>query len=162
VSDRKRTIEWSDPQATAGAAAGKTGRAFLENIVAGVTPPAPIQHTLGFRLDAVGDGKAQFVGTFGEHMYNPMAGVHGGILATLLDSAMGCAVMSLLDEKTGYTTADLVVHFTRPVTAGTGEFVAKGEVIHRGKRLMTAGGQLLDSNGKLLAHATCTCMLLDR
>lgn len=159
---RNRTIEWSDPQATAGAAAGKTGRAWLQSILDGQTPPAPIQHTLGFRLTALGDGTAQFSGTFGEHMYNPVAGIHGGVIATLLDSAMGCAVMTLLDERTGYTTTDLNVHFTRPATAATGAFVANGEVLHRGRRLMSAAGQLLDSSGKLIAHATCTCMLLDR
>jgi uncharacterized protein (TIGR00369 family) len=162
MTDRKRTIEWSDPQATAGALVGKTGRAWLESIIVGTTPPSPSQLTLGFRLDAVGEGTAQFVGVFGEHMYNPVAGVHGGIIATLLDSAMGCAVMSLLDEKTGYTTVDLNVHFTRPVTAATGEFVATGAVVHRGRRVMTVEGRLLDTNSKLLAHATCTCMLLDR
>jgi uncharacterized protein (TIGR00369 family) len=162
MTDRKRTIEWTDPQLTASAATGKTGRAFMESIIAGVTPPAPIQHTLGFKLDAVGDGTARFTGTFGEHMYNPMAGVHGGVVATLLDSAMGCAVMTTLDEKTGYTTADMTVHLVRPITAATGAFAAEGTVIHRGRKMMTVEAKLLDGSGKLLAHATSTCLVLDR
>ena len=111
----------------------------------------PVQHTLGFRL-----------ATVGEHVCNPMMGVHGGVVCTLLDSAMGCAVMSLCDAKTGYTTVDLDVHLTRPITVKTGAFVAEGKIVHRGSRVMTVEGRLVDAQGKLLAHATATCMLLDR
>ena len=162
TDSRTRTTQWSDPMLTATGATGRTGLAFLQAIIAGEIPPAPIQHTLGFRLAAVGDGTARFEGEFGEHMYNPMAGVHGGVVATLLDSAMGCAVMSLCDAKTGYTTVDLTVHLTRPITVKTGAFAAKATIIHRGSRVMTVEGRLLDGAGKLLAHATATCLLLDR
>ena len=162
MSDRTRTYSWSDPLATASGAAGKTGREFLQAIIDGQIPPAPIQHTLGFSLATVGDGHATFRGEFGEHMYNPMMGVHGGVVCTLLDSAMGCAVMSLCDAKTGYTTVDLNVHLTRPITVKTGAFVAEGKIIHRGSRVMTVQGRLLDAQEKLLAHATATCLLLDR
>ncbi|HEY4059098.1 MAG TPA: PaaI family thioesterase, partial [Kofleriaceae bacterium] len=101
-------------------------------------------------------------GEFGEYMYNPMGGVHGGVVATLLDSAMGCAVMTTLDEKTGYTTADMNVHLVRPITAATGAFAAEGTVVHRGRKMMTVEAKLLDGNGKLLAHATSTCIILQR
>ena len=162
MTDRTRTITWDDPMATAGGARGRTGRAFLEAIIAGEIPPAPIQHTLGFELTDVDEGFARFRGSFGEHMYNPMAGVHGGVVCTLLDSAMGCAVMTMLDEKRGYTTVDLNANFTRPITARTGTFAAEGRVIHRGSRVITAEGKLLDAQGKLLAHATTTCLVLER
>ena len=162
MTERARTIQWSDPMLTASAATGKTGIAFLQGIIDGAIPPAPIQHTLGFRLVAVGEGTARFEGEFGEHMYNPMAGVHGGVVSTLLDSAMGCAVMSVLDTQTGYTTVDMTVHFTRPISVKTGAFVVEGTLIHRGNRVMTAEARLLDRNAKLLAHATSTCMLLER
>lgn len=159
---RSRTIEWSDPLDTARGASGKSGRAFLEAIIRGELPPAPIQHTLGFTLTAAGDGMARFEGTFAEYMYNPANGVHGGVACTLLDSAMGAAVMSALDEKTAYTTMDINVHLTRPITVKTGAFVAEGHVVHRGQRMMTAEAKLTDAQGKLLAHATSTCMLLER
>ncbi len=160
--NRTRMIEWSDPMATANGLAGRTGRAFLEAILRGELPRAPIQHTLGFELTEVGDGVAQFRGEFGEHMYNPMGGVHGGVVTTLLDSAMGCAVMSVLDDRSAYTTVDLHVHLTRPITARTGAFLAEGRLVHRGGRVMTAEGKLTDSAGKLLAHATTTCLVLSR
>ena len=104
MSDRTRTVTWSDPALTARGASGKTGRAFLQSIIDGEVPPAPIQHTLGFALVETGNGFAKFAGTFGEHMYNPMMGVHGGVACTLLDSAMGASVMSALDDKTAYAS----------------------------------------------------------
>jgi uncharacterized protein (TIGR00369 family) len=162
MTDRTRTIEWRDPLETARGASGKTGREFLEAIIRGELPQAPIQFTLGFTLTATGDGMARFEGEFAEYMYNPANSVHGGIACTLLDSAMGAAVMSACDAKTGYTTMDLNVHLTRPITAKTGAFVAEGHVVHRGSRMMTAEAKLTDSQGKLLAHATSTCMLLER
>ena len=91
-----------------------------------------------------------------------MNGVHGGVACTLLDSAMGSAVMTTLDEKTGYVTADVVVHLTRAITARTGPIVAEGRVVHRGSRVATAEGRLTDREGRLLAHATTTCVLLER
>ncbi|MDX2086943.1 MAG: PaaI family thioesterase [Kofleriaceae bacterium] len=162
MPDRTRTVQWSDPLLTAQGATGKTGRAFLQAIIDGELPPAPIQYTLGFRLAEVGDGMTRFTGTFAEYMYNPMMGVHGGMLCTLLDSCMGAAVMSALDAQHGYTTVDLNVHLTRPVTANTGDFVAEGHVVHRGSRIMTAEGKLFDTAGKLLAHASTTCLVVER
>lgn len=162
MTDRVRTIAWSDPLLTAKGASGRTGLAFLQAIIDGSVPPAPIQHTLGFDLTEVAEGFARFRGVFGEHMYNPMMGVHGGVTSTLLDSAMGCAVLTLLDEKTGYTTASLTVHLTRPISVKTGAFAAEGRVIHHGSRVVTAEGRLLDGAGKLLSHATASCLLLER
>jgi uncharacterized protein (TIGR00369 family) len=160
--ERTRHVTWQDPMATAQGAAGRTGSAFLKAILDGTIPPAPIQSTLGFDLTVVEEGLVRFRMTPGEHLYNPMNGVHGGVAGTLLDSAMGSAVMSTLDEKTGYVTADIVVHLTRPISVRTGPIVAEGRVVHRGSRLATAEGRLTDAEGRLLAHATTTCMLLER
>jgi uncharacterized protein (TIGR00369 family) len=161
-TDRARTVTWQDPLSTARGASGRTGIAFLRAILDGAIPPAPIQATLGFDLIAAEEGVARFRLLPGEHLYNPMNGVHGGVACTLLDSAMGSAVMTTLDEKTGYTTADLTVHLTRAISAKTGPIVAEGRVVHRGSRVATAEGRLTDGEGRLLAHGTTTCLLIDR
>jgi uncharacterized protein (TIGR00369 family) len=160
--DRTRTITWDDPRLTTSAAEGKTGLELLRSILEGKTPPAPIQKTLGFDLVAVEEGMARFRLVPGEQHYNPMSAVHGGVACTLLDSAMGCAVMSVMDATTGYATVDLSIHLTRPITEKTGPIVAEGRVLRRGSRLVTTEAKLTDEQGKLLAHATGACMLLQR
>jgi uncharacterized protein (TIGR00369 family) len=140
----------------------RTGLAFLKAILEGSIPSAPIQATLGFDLIAAEEGLARFRLVPAKQHYNPMNGVHGGVACTLLDSAMGSAVMTTLDEKTGYSTVDITVHLTRPISAQTGPIVAEGRVVHRGSRIATAEGRLTDGDGRLLAHATATCVLLER
>jgi uncharacterized protein (TIGR00369 family) len=161
-TERTRTIQWDDPALTAGAAKGKTGLAFLRGILEGLTPVAPIQKTLGFELVAAEEGLARFRSMPGEHMYNPMGGVHGGVACTLLDSAMGCAVMTTCDEKTGYTTVELSMHLTRPITLKSGPITAEGRILNRGSRLVTVEARLTDEQDRLLAHATSTCLLMQR
>src|SRR5512132_2955345 len=101
-----RTIEWQDSALIVAGAVGKRGIELLRAIASGALPPAPIQATLGFTLTDVEEGVVRFRGEPAAHLHNPMGTVHGGWAATLLDSAMGSAVMSLLDEQTGYTTLD--------------------------------------------------------
>jgi uncharacterized protein (TIGR00369 family) len=86
--------------------------------------------------------------------------VHGGLIATLLDSALGCAVHSLLPTGTGYTTVELKVNFIRPVTVATGRIRADAKVLHAGSRIATAEAKLLDENGELYAHGTATCLVM--
>lgn len=162
TTERTRTTHWNDPLTTAQAATGRTGLAFLQGILDGTIPPAPIQATLGFDLVSAEEGVARFRATPGEHLYNPMNGVHGGVACTLLDSAMGSAVMTTLDEKMGYTTVNLSVHLTRAITVKSGVITAEGRVVHKGGRVITAEGRLTDEQGRLLAHATTTCMVLER
>lgn len=160
---RSLTIQWHDPLATARGANGRTGLAFLRAIIAGEVPPAPMQSTMGFALISADDGLVRFrLESPGEHLYNPMNSVHGGVAATLLDSAMGSAVMSTLDENTAYTTCDFTVHLTRAMTTRTGPAIAEGRVLHRGKRIVTALGRLTDADGRVLAHGSTTCLLLER
>lgn len=160
--ERTRLVRWEDPSLTALAAKGRTGLAYLRAIAEGTVPPAPIQFTLGFELSSVEEGQAQFRLTPGEHLCNPMGTVHGGVACTLLDSAMGCAVMSILDEKHAYTTVDLTVHLTRAISPESGPLTAIGKVLHRGGRVVTAEGKLLDEQERLLAHATTTCLVFER
>jgi uncharacterized protein (TIGR00369 family) len=94
-----------------------------------------------------------------EFHYNPLASVHGGIVATLLDSVMGCAVHSKLPRGRGYTTVEIKVNYVRPVTAATGRVRAEGTTIHVGRQIATAEGRLVDAAGRLYAHATTTCLV---
>jgi uncharacterized protein (TIGR00369 family) len=162
TNERARQVTWADPMSIAGAASGRTGLAFLRGIRDGAIAAAPIQATLGFDLVTVEDGFVRFRMVTGEHLCNPMGTVHGGVACVLLDSAMSSSVLSQLDEKTAYTTVDLAVHLTRPIRPNTGEIFAEGRVVHRGSRVATAEGKLLDAHGRLLAHGTTTCLIVER
>jgi uncharacterized protein (TIGR00369 family) len=157
-----RSFDFDEPGVTAAAALAKPGIEFLNDVIAGVVPPAPMQATLGFELVEVSDGFARFQLVPGEHLYGPTNAVHGGVAATLLDSAMGSAVMTTLDAVTGYATATLTVHLTRSITSRTVKVTAEGWVVHRGSRLVTAEGRLTDEQGRLLAHGSATCALTER
>ena len=160
--ERVHTFRWEDPAQIAAHADGLTGYQFLRGILEGTIPQAPILLGLGVALSAVEKGVVRFRGTPREYMYNPMNGVHGGVACLVLDSAMGSAVMTTLDERTAYTTVDLTVHLTRPITVRTGPFTAEGRVVARGTRIATAEGRLVDEQDRLLAHATSTCLLIER
>src|SRR5688572_28337777 len=116
---RRRTYEWEDPAVSAEAAVGTDGLAFLRAVAEGTVPAAPIVATIGFTLRSVGPGRVVFELQPAEHLYNPIGLVHGGVLATLLDSATGCAVHSTLPQGAGYASVDLSVKFLRPVRADT-------------------------------------------
>ena len=139
--------------------ARRDGLARLQRMVAGEEPPAPIMGVLDFRLVEVDAGRAVFRGTPRAAFYNPLGTVHGGWTATLLDSALGCAVHSTLDPDEGYTTVEFKVSLTRPIRETTGECVCEGRVVHRGRRIATAEAWLRDGAGKLLAHGTETCLV---
>jgi uncharacterized protein (TIGR00369 family) len=160
TAERTRTHSWDDPIATATAAATMSGLEFLTAIANGDLPSAPISSTLGFDAVAFGPGWARFDFTPGEHHYNPIGSVHGGVISTLLDSALSCAVHTTLDAGVGYTTVDLRVSFVRPLTATTGTVRCEGRVIHAGSRVATAEGRITDAHEKLYAHATATCLIL--
>jgi uncharacterized protein (TIGR00369 family) len=123
-------------------------------------PSAPIAELVGFDLVELGEGRASFELDPGERHYNPLGTVHGGIAATLLDSAMGVAVHTTLDEGQTYTTLELNVNYVGAMTQDTGPVVATGSVIHRGGRVATAEARLTDADGRLLAHGTSTCLIL--
>jgi uncharacterized protein (TIGR00369 family) len=122
-------------------------------------PHAPIAELVGMELVELGEGRATFALDPAERHYNPLGTVHGGIAATLLDSAMGCAVHTTLSDGERYTTLELKVNFVRAITEATGRVVASGSVIHRGGRIATAEARLADENGRLLAHGTSTCLI---
>jgi uncharacterized protein (TIGR00369 family) len=137
----------------------ESGLDFLQGVIDGRHPAPPIAQTLGFALVAVEKGRAIFEGTPQHKHYNPIGVVHGGFAMTLLDSALGCAVHTALDKGDAYTTLEIKVNLVRPLTKDTGLIRAEGRVLHRGRTLGTAEGEIKDAGGKLYAHATTTCMI---
>jgi uncharacterized protein (TIGR00369 family) len=137
----------------------ESGLDFLKGVIDGRHPAPPIAQTLGFALVAVEKGRAIFEGTPQHKHYNPIGVVHGGFAMTLLDSALGCAVHTTLDRGDAYTTLEIKVNLVRPLTKDTGLIRAEGRILHRGRTLGTAEGEIKDAGGKLYAHATTTCMI---
>ena len=138
-----------------------SGLEFLRRMIRGELPTAPISQTLDFYLIEAEPGRAVFQGRPTHAHYNPIATVHGGYHATLLDSAMGCAVQTLCEAGRAYTTLEFKIHCVRPLTELTGPVRAEGKVISSGRRMATAEGRLVDSEGRLYSHGTTTCMLFD-
>ena len=158
---RKRTFEWEDPAIGATAARSMTGIGYLQAISEGTLPVPPIMSTLGLdQKPEVEAGKATFFLEPQEYHYNPIGSVHGGVIATLLDSAMACAVQSTLPTGVAYTTLELKVNYVRAVTAENGRLRCEGTVLSKGRRVATAEGRMVDASGKLYAHATTTCLIL--
>lgn len=158
--ERSRTHAWQEPLATAQAARGLPGLEFLRKIIAGELPQPPIAHTLGYALLEVDEGRAVFGIQPQEFHYNPIGMVHGGIACTLLDSALGCAVHSVLPAGTGYSTLEIKVNLLRAIGKDTGFLRAEARLVHAGKSTAVAEGRLVDAQGKLHASATATCLLM--
>jgi uncharacterized protein (TIGR00369 family) len=158
-SERERCYSWADPAPAAAAARELTGDAFFAELTRGGLPPPPIAQTLGFSAISVRDGVARFELAPAEFHYNPIGSVHGGVIATLCDSACGCAVHSLLPAGTYYSSLDLSVKFLRPVTSATGRLLCEGTVLHLGSRSALAQASLTGPDGKLYAQATSSCMI---
>jgi uncharacterized protein (TIGR00369 family) len=141
--------------------AGKTGLQQMQAMLAGELPFAPIAKTLDFALISVAPGHAVFQGTPGPQHFNPMGGVHGGWFATLLDSALGCAVHTMMPAGRGYTTAELSVNYVRALSPKVQRVRAEGKVVHCGKQLATAEARLFGPDGTLFAHGTTTCLVFE-
>lgn len=141
--------------------AGKSGRAILEGMMSGELPYPPMNETMNMALLEVGSGRAVFQGIPLPQHYNPLGTVHGGWFATLLDSALGCAVQATLPAGRSYTTAELSMNIVRSASHKTGPLRAVGTLIHGGRQIATAEARIEDEAGKLYAHATTTCFVFD-
>lgn len=140
---------------------GKTGREILEAMMSGELPYPPMNETMNMVLLEVGDGNAVFQGIPLLQHYNPLGTVHGGWFATLLDSALGCAVQTTLPAGRLYTTAQLSINIVRPALHKTGPLRAIARVVHRGGQMATAEARVEDAKGRLYAHATTTCFIFN-
>ncbi len=141
--------------------AGKSGLELFEAMIRGELPAPPISQTLDFILVEAEFGRVVFQGRPGFAHYNPMGTVHGGWFATLLDSALGCVVQSVLPAGKAYTTAELKVNIVRPLTDKMPLVRAEAHIIHNGGRMATADARLTGADGKLYAHGSTTCFIFD-
>jgi uncharacterized protein (TIGR00369 family) len=158
---RERFIHWDDPRALAEAGRTMSGRDFLDAVLRGELPPPPICHLVDFTFERIDDGRVEMVLTPQESQYNPIGSVHGGIIATVLDSVMGCAVHTKLPLGHAYTTLEIKVNYLRGVNRETGPMTAIGRVIHLGRQTAMAEASLSNASGKLFAQASTTCLIFD-
>lgn len=159
--ERTRTFSWSDPMDTAARVGKESGLDLCRAIVEGRAPQAPFCHAIEFFIVEASEGRTVFECKPQEYHYNPAGTVHGGLAATLLDSAMGAAVYTTLPAGFGYTTTQLNVNLVRAITKDTPKLRAEGRVLHKGKSTITAEGTLKDESGRLYAHGTTTCLVMD-
>jgi len=156
---RQRRIVYGIP--TREQVAGKSGLELFKAMIAGELPAPPISQTLDFILVEAERGRVVFQGRPGFAHYNPMGIVHGGWFATLLDSALGCAVASTLPAGKAYTTAELKVNIVRPLSDKVPFVRAESRIIHGGGRMATSDARLTGPDGKLYAHGSTTCFIFD-
>ncbi|WP_018989677.1 PaaI family thioesterase [Aromatoleum toluclasticum] len=142
--------------------AGRSGLQIFQALLAGEIPPPPMAATLDFILLCVEPGLAVFQGRPGFSHFNPMGTVHGGWFATMLDSAMGCAVHSALPAGKAYTTLELKLNLVRALTDAVPLVRAEGRLVHGGRQVATAEGRLIGPDGRLYAHASTTCLVFDQ
>ncbi len=140
--------------------AGKTGREMLQAIIDGELPQPPIAAAMSFWITEVGDGFAVFEGEPGAHLLNPMGAVHGGWALTLIDSAGGCAGLSLLPAGSGFATIETKANLARPIGQDTGRVRAEGRVVVQGRQIISTEARVLGGDGKVLAHGTSTLMVV--
>jgi len=157
---RTRTFSWKDPSAAADRLGRACGLDMLRAMINGELPPPPIMMTLDFDgFEALGEGRVDVYVTPQEFHYNPLGTVHGGVVSAVLDTAAACAVHTTLPAGMGYTSLDLNVRFLRPVTTASGQLRCEGTVTSRGRQTALGEAHLYDSAGRLVAHATSTCLL---
>lgn len=158
---RERTIRWDDPRALAEAGRAMSGRDFLDAVLRGTLPAPPISQLVGITFERIDDGRVEMELTPQESQYNPIGSVHGGIITTVLDSVMGCAVHTKLPLGRAYTTLEIKVNFLRGVNRETGPLSAIGWVVHLGRKTAMAEASLSDTDGKFFARASSTCLIFD-
>jgi uncharacterized protein (TIGR00369 family) len=156
---RVRVISWAD-QTAFSSVHTSSGLEFLQAMARGDVPPAPMMALLGMRLTSAVEGETIFRLTPAEFHYNPMWSVHGGVYASMLDSAAACAVHTTLPSGAKFSTLDLSMRLVRPVDLSTGSITATGTVIHSGRQVALAEARLQSPAGKLLATATATCFVI--
>ena len=150
-----------DEKATARAKAryALSGLDYMRQLMAGELPPSGMGRLMNFRLVEVSEGRAVFAVKPDERHYNGIGIAHGGLAATLLDSALGCAINTMMPPGRIFTTLEMKINYVRPLRRETGEVRCEASVLHVGGRVATAEGRIVDAGGKLYAHGTATCML---
>lgn len=160
--DRNKIITWDDPKSCTRDAANITGLDYLKSIKNGNLNPPPVAMLVGYKIIDVAYGHAIYELNPEEYHYNPFSSVHGGIISTLLDTAMTASVLSTLQKGIICSTIEIKVNFTRPVTSGTGRLRCEAKPLHVGKRIATVEGKIKGNDGRLYAHGTSTCSLFKK
>jgi uncharacterized protein (TIGR00369 family) len=161
TQERSRTFGWTDPAVHASLIGRRSGLDLLQAMASGELPAPPIMHLIDLAFMEVEEGEVTLHLDPQEFHYNPLGTMHGGVISTLLDTAAACSVHSTLPVGVGYTSLDLTVKFLRPVTMAGGRIVCRGGVLQKGRRTALAEARLTDAKGRLLAHATSSCLLFD-
>jgi uncharacterized protein (TIGR00369 family) len=138
-----------------------SGLDYFKKMLAGEVDPPPMLKLLGISLAEAEAGRVVFTGTVEDRHYNGMGVAHGGYAATLLDSALGCAINSVMGPGRRFTTLELKVNLTRPLTREAGPLRCEATVVHVGGRTATSEGRITDQHGKLYAHGTTTCIIVE-
>ena len=157
---RTKALDYVDPGPHIASAFALSGREQLQAIIDGDVPPPPIASHVGLGFVSVADGDVVLTAEPDDSHYNPIGTVHGGFAATVLDSACGCAAHSTLPAGVGYTSLDLTLSFLRPISGETGTVTAHGWVMRRGRRAAFVAADLRDAEGRVLATATSTCLVI--
>ncbi|AXH00385.1 hotdog fold thioesterase [Deinococcus wulumuqiensis] len=163
MTSHTRTYSWADPEFDPEKIRHLSGLEYLQAIARGELPAAPIGATLGMerpRPEDVQEGRVVFRLKPQNFQYNPIGSVHGGVYATLLDSAVACAIHTTLPAGATYTTLELKVNYIRPLIAGGPEVQAIGQVVHVTRQTGVAEGRIVDDQGRIYAHATTTCLIM--
>lgn len=155
------TFSWRDHALTMAAARNLSGREYLEELREGAIPPPPFVAALGFRIEEIHDGRVIFSFAPQEFMLNGIGLVHGGVAASILDTAVGCACVTVVPHEKIAVTLDLAVRYFKPLTMRSGTARCEGTVLNSGRTTVTAEGRLFDASGRLCAHATSTLALVD-
>ena len=156
---RTRTITWDDPNEVNANLQRFSGLEFLTRVANGDLPPPPMARLMNIRISEVAKGRVVFEGTPEEYHYNPLGVVHGGMAATLLDSALGCCVNSHLDAGDFYTTLELKINYLRPITIDTGQVRAIATTVHIGRTTAVVEGRIVDAHDRVYAYASSTCLI---
>ncbi|AWM14826.1 PaaI family thioesterase [Flavobacterium sediminis] len=160
IEYRQRNYSWEDPLKGINQAKNITGLEYLKGIFAGSIAAPPIFNTVDFKVISVEKGQVIFEFHPKEFHYNPVGSVHGGIVTTILDSAIGCSLLSTLPVKTTFTTLDLKINFVAKINTKTPVLKTHTKIIHQGKTTALLEADLIDNNGKVYAHTVSTCMIL--
>lgn len=158
---RERTVTWHDPGPSTAIGLSMAGVDYLNAMIDGVLPPPPIAGLLQFDLVEAEHGRVVFTCRPDESAYNPIGAVHGGLVCTLLDSVLGCAMHSTLPQGKGYTSVEIKVNYLKAVRLSSGLLTATGTVVKSGSRVGFTEGSVTDGTGALVATASSTLLVFD-
>jgi uncharacterized protein (TIGR00369 family) len=158
---RSKVVAWHDPAPTTAIGLTMAGIDYLRAMADGLLPPAPISGLMDFQLSSVDPGRVVFTCRPDESSYNPIGMVHGGLICTLLDSVVGCALHSTLPQGKGYTSIEIKVNYLKAVRLSSGVLTATGTVVKSGSRVGFAEGVVTDPGGAVVATATSTLLVFD-